>query len=143
MKRFPGERALSYGYIETLYESGQVDAGIAAVNDKLKFVADDPYYYELAAKGYERKNKRLAQHRAIGESYFRRGNLRGAIEQYEIASKAKDGDFYESSGVESRLRELRQQYRNRPLLPGEKRDTPLDKELEKERPALLPTAEKR
>jgi beta-barrel assembly-enhancing protease len=135
IKRFPGERALNYGYIETLYESGQTDAALAAVNDKLRVVLDDAKYYELAAKGYERKNKKLAQHRAIGESYFRRGNLRAAIDQYEIASKAKDGDFYESSSVESRLRELKQQFRNRPLMPGEKRDTPLDKELEKERPS--------
>ncbi len=135
MKKFPGERALSYDHIETLFESGQVDAGLAAANEKLKFVTDDPTYYELAAKGYERKNKRLAQHRAIGESYFRRGHLRAAIDQYEIAAKAKDGDFYDSSGVESRLRELKEQYRTRALMPGEKRDTPLDREIEKERPA--------
>lgn len=137
MKRFPGERALSYGYINTLFESGQTDAAIAAANERLAVVVDDPMYYELAAKGYERKNKKLAQHRSIGEAYYRRGNLRAAIDQFEIASKAKDGDFYESSSVDSRLRELKQQYRNRPLMPGEKRDTPLDKELEKEPPSSV------
>jgi hypothetical protein len=48
----------------------------------------------------------------------------GAIEQLEIALKAKDGDFYESSSTESRLRELKTEFKNRPLMPGEKRDRP-------------------
>ena len=74
----------------------------------------------MAAKGYEKKNKKLAQHRAIGEAYFRRGNLIGAVEQLQLAVKAKDGDFYEASSAESRLREMRVAFRNRPLMPGEK-----------------------
>ncbi len=122
MKAFPAQRALLYGYLNTLYESGQLDAALAAANEQLKTIQDDPKLYEAAAKVYERKNKRLAQHRMIGEAYFRRGNLIGAIEQYEIAIKARDGDFYESSSAESRLRELKAEFRNRPLLPGEKRD---------------------
>jgi beta-barrel assembly-enhancing protease len=142
MKNFPGQRALTYGYIETLYEAGQIDAALLAANEQLKNIVDDPRLYELAAKGYERKNKRLAEHKAIGEAYYRRGNLMGAIQQFEIAVKAKDGDFYESSGAESRLRELKLAFRNRPLLPGEKRDTELDKELDKEwgkeKPAVAP-----
>jgi beta-barrel assembly-enhancing protease len=132
MKTFPGNRALSYGYIETLYEAGQIDAALLAANEQIKNSVDDPRLYELAAKGYERKSKRLAEHKAIGEAYYRRGNLMGAIQQFEIAVKAKDGDFYESSGAESRLRELKLEFRNRPLLPGEKRDKELDKELDKE-----------
>jgi hypothetical protein len=46
--------------------------------------------------------------------------------------KAKDGDFYESSGAESRLRELKTQFKNRPLMPGEKRDTKRDREEDNE-----------
>ncbi len=142
IKNFPGQRALTYGYIETLYEAGQIDAALLAANEQLKNIVDDPRLYELAAKGYERKNKRLAEHKAIGEAYYRRGNLMGAIQQFEIAVKAKDGDFYESSGAESRLRELKLEFRNRPLLPGEKRDKELDKELDKEwgkeKPAVAP-----
>jgi beta-barrel assembly-enhancing protease len=132
MKNFPGNRALTYGYIQTLYEAGQTDAALLAANEQIKNKVDDPRMYELAAKGFDKKGKRLAEHKAIGEAYYRRGNLMGAIEQFEIAVKAKDGDFYESSGAESRLRELKLEFRNRPLLPGEKRDKELDKELDKE-----------
>jgi predicted Zn-dependent protease len=123
-------RALFYGYIKTHYESGRVDAALSAIDERLKRTSDDPKVFELAAMGYERKNRRLAQHRALAEAYFRRDNLVGAVDQMELAVKAKDGDFYEISSAESRLRELKQAFRTRPLMPGEKRDTQRDKEEE-------------
>ena len=53
------------------------------------------------------QGKRLAQHRATGEAYARMGNVRAAIEQMQIALKSGDGDFYQLSATEARLRELR------------------------------------
>jgi predicted Zn-dependent protease len=128
MQAFPDHRALLYGYLDALYEAGQTDAALTQVTEQLKIIQDDPRLYELAAKGFERKNKRLAQHRAIGEAYFHKGNLHGAVEQLELAVKAKDGDFYESSGAEARLREFKTAFKNRPLMPGEKRDKERDKD---------------
>jgi predicted Zn-dependent protease len=123
-------RALVYGLVKTLYEADQVDAALAVIDDNLKRGSSDARLFELAAMGYERKKQRLAQHRALAEAYVRRDNLLGAVEQMELAVKAKDGDFYEVSSAESRLRELKLLYRSRPLMPGEKRDTPRDKEDE-------------
>ena len=65
--------------------------------------------------------KRVSQHRSLAEAYYRRGNLVGAIEQLDIAIRAKDGNYYESTAVEARRREFRSEYKNRLLLPGEKR----------------------
>ena len=127
MLSFPQNRALLYGYVDTLYEANEVDQALAHVTEQLKNTQDDPRLYELAAKGYERKNKRMAQHRAVGEAYFRKGNLIGAVDQLELASKAKDGDFYEISTTEARLREMKTVFRNRTLLPGEKKDPERDK----------------
>ena len=128
MQAFPEHRALLYGYVDTLYEASQTDNAVAHLTEQLKNIQDDPKLYELAAKGYERKNKKLAQHRAIGEAYFQKGNLLGAVEQLEIAVKAKDGDFYEVSSTEARLREFKTAFKNRALLPGEKRDKERDRE---------------
>jgi predicted Zn-dependent protease len=128
--RFPNSRALAYGQIKTYYEAGDTDAGLNAANDRIKRNPDDAQFHELAARGFERKNKRLAQHRALAEAYFRRDNLMGAVDQMELAVKAKDGDFYETSSAESRLRELKLAFKTRALMPGEKRDTPRDKEEE-------------
>jgi len=141
-KMFPQHRAFLYGHIGTLYEAGRVDDALALVNEQLKRIQDDPKLYEFAARGYELRNMKLAQHRAIGEAYFHKGNLLGAIEQFEIAVKAKDGDFYEVSSAEARLRELKTAFRNRALLPGEKRDTERDREDEKSGSIRMPKISK-
>ncbi len=128
--RFPNSRALAYGQIRSFYEAGDTDAGLNAANERIKRNPDDAQLHELAARGFEKKNRRLAQHRALAEAYFRRDNLIGAVDQMELAVKAKDGDFYEVSSAESRLRELKLAFRTRALMPGEKRDSPRDKEDE-------------
>ena len=124
VKRFPDSRALALGLIDAHFQAGRIDDALALANARLKTIQDDPKLHELAAKCHERKGRKLAQHRAIGESYYRRSNLVGAIEQLEIAMKARDGDFYEQSSTEARLREFKAEYKNRPLLPGEKRKDP-------------------
>ena len=45
---------------------------------------------------------------ARGESYIRQYNLQRALEQFDLAVKAGDGDFYQQSIVEARLNELKQ-----------------------------------
>lgn len=107
LKAFPSNRALFYGQVETLYEMGQTDVALSAVTEWLRDVQDDPRLYDLQARGYSLKGKNLAQHRATAESYYRRGNLKGAVEQLELGIKAKDGNFYELSGAEARLREFK------------------------------------
>jgi beta-barrel assembly-enhancing protease len=63
--------------------------------------------YLLQGRAYALQGKRLAQHRATGEAYARMGNVRGAVEQLQIAVRSGDGDFYQLSATEARLRELR------------------------------------
>jgi predicted Zn-dependent protease len=48
----------------------------------------------------------LLQHRAQAEAYVLRGNLPAAIEQLQLAQRAGDGDFFQKSSVEARLKEL-------------------------------------
>ena len=57
-------------------------------------------------RAYTIQNKMLLSHQAQGEAYFRKYDLKRAIEQMELAVKAKDGDFYQHSIVEARLKEL-------------------------------------
>jgi predicted Zn-dependent protease len=73
----------------------------------MQSVSEDPRLYLLQGEAYAMQGKRLAQHRATGEAYARMGNVRGAIEQMTIALKSGDGDFYQMSAIEARLRELR------------------------------------
>jgi predicted Zn-dependent protease len=45
--------------------------------------------------------------------YVLRGSLPAAIEQLEIARRAGDGDFYDLSAVDARMRELKAEERER------------------------------
>ena len=63
--------------------------------------------HALQAKAYSALGKRLQQHRALAESYFLQGQLGAAVEQLQFAQQATDGNFYELSVVDARLRELR------------------------------------
>ena len=52
----------------------------------------------------------LAYHQAQGEVYALQGALPAAIEQLQLARSAGDGDFYQLSVVDARLKELRAQH---------------------------------
>ncbi len=106
-KAYPKHRALIYDYAEALLQLGRADTALDIVGRGLQQYSDDPKLYLLQARSYALQGKRLAQHRATGEAYARMGNVRGAVEQLQIALKSGDGDFYQLSATEARLRELR------------------------------------
>jgi predicted Zn-dependent protease len=64
----------------------------------------------MQAKSYATLGKRLLQHQAQAELYALQGSLPAAIEQMTLARAAGDGDFYQLSVVDARLKELRAQY---------------------------------
>ena len=104
---YPGYRALTYDYADTLLRNRQPDIALKVVEERLQVHTDDYKLYLLQARAYAALNKRLAQHRAQGEAYARMGNIPGAVEQMQIALKSGDGDFYQLSSTEARLKELR------------------------------------
>ena len=58
--------------------------------------------HRTAARAHAELGKRLKQHFHQGEFYAWHGDLKGAIVQLELASKAGDANFYEASVVETR-----------------------------------------
>ena len=104
---FPNHRSLIYGYSEHFLAINQPDKAIKLVQDKLSLYPNDAYFYDILAKAYSAKNRNLLRFQAQGESYYHQYNLKRAIEQMEFAAKAKDGNFYEHSIVEARLKDLR------------------------------------
>jgi predicted Zn-dependent protease len=106
VKRFPDARALNYGYIEALLSDRRSDAALKLVNDRLQLTSGDAHLHELQARCYAALGQRFRQHRAQAEAYAQRGQLGAAIEQLQLALRARDGDFYETSNAEARLKEL-------------------------------------
>lgn len=110
-QRFPQSRSLVYALIEAKVGSGntaQAAEALALTEKELQLTPGDARLYALQAKTYAVLGRRLQQHRAQAEAYLAQGQLDGAIEQLEFARQAGDGDFYEASQVDARLRELKQ-----------------------------------
>ena len=107
VRSYPGYRALIYDYAEALLDDRQPEAALKLVEARLQYSASDYRLYQLQAKSYAAMDKRLLQHRALAEYHYRMGNVQGAIEQLLLAQKSGDGDFYQLSSVDARLRELR------------------------------------
>lgn len=104
----PHYRALVYASLDELLQTGHAKEALADLEERLRTVQDDARLYELQARAFEAAGRPIAQHRAQGEAYFRKGNLAAAVDQLEIAVKQTRGsNFYEMSIAESRLRELR------------------------------------
>jgi predicted Zn-dependent protease len=107
LRSYPNYRALAYDYAEALLQSRQPAAALKVLESRLQGVSGDYRLYLLQARAYAALGRPLAQHRAQAEAYVRMGNVTGAVEQLQIGLKTGDGDFYQLSSAEARLRELR------------------------------------
>lgn len=105
--RYPQRRALLYATVDALQQLGRNEQALAVLVEPLRLYRTDSRLYALQAKSYAALGKRLLQHQSQAEVYALRGALPAAIEQLELARSAGDGDFYQLSQVDARLRELR------------------------------------
>jgi predicted Zn-dependent protease len=110
LKNFPNHRALVYGYAEALLQSRRSGDALKLVGDRLRRFPNDGRLYELQAQGYAMQGKMLLSHQTQAEAYLRQGNLVAAIEQLQLGLKAGDGDFYQLSIAEARLKALRAEH---------------------------------
>ena len=108
LKRYPQDRPTSYALIEQLQAMQKHDAALRQVKYDLQYWPSDAQLYFLQAKSYAAQGKALQQYRSQAEGYMLRGQLMPAIQQLMQAQKAPDGDFFEHSQVDARLRELKQ-----------------------------------
>ena len=93
--------------LEKLQRAGQNRETLAALEEPLRRHPGDSRLRALQARTYATLGKRLLQHQAQAELYLIRGSVPAAIEQLQLAQVAGDGNFYELSAVEARLKELR------------------------------------
>ncbi|MEP7181406.1 MAG: M48 family metalloprotease [Betaproteobacteria bacterium] len=109
LARYPNKLQLVYDYPEALLKANRPADAVAFLEAQMIRFPDNGPLHRTAAQAYAALGKRLQQHRHQGEYYAWNGDLRGAVVQFELASKAGDGDFYQSSVVETRLRTLRRE----------------------------------
>jgi predicted Zn-dependent protease len=107
LQRYPGRLPLIYAYAQSLQQAGRHPEALATLSEPVRRHPEDPRLRALQAQTYAALGKRLLQHQAQAELYLLRGSVPAAIEQLQLARAAGDGNFYELSAVEARLKELR------------------------------------
>jgi len=110
MTRYPNRRFLAYDTANALQEAGSNELAIALITEQLRTHPRDARLHRLQAQIYAALGKRLLQHQSQAELYVLQGSLPAAIEQLQLARAAGDGDFYQLSAVEARLKALRTQH---------------------------------
>lgn len=107
--RYPRKLQLVYDYPEALLKNNQPAKAATFIAEQLQRFPNDGPLHQLAARSYAALGKHLLEHQHQGEYYAWQGDLKGAVVQLELAVKAGDGDFYQISVAESRLRAVRQE----------------------------------
>ncbi len=106
LRVYPQHKALIHGYANALLQNQQVDSALELINRELQLHTNDIQLYQLQARAYTMQNKAMLKHRAQAEVYIRQGFYDAAVEQLQIALKHDNGDFYQLSSIEARLRQL-------------------------------------
>lgn len=105
--RHPEHSSLRYLYIESLLQSGRAQQAAEMAREYAVREGNDPHYWSLSSRSEQALGRVSAYHRAQAEVYVLRGSLPAAIEQLELARRAGDGDFFEMSAIDARMRMLK------------------------------------
>jgi len=108
MTRYPLNYALIYGYGDALVNLHRFDESLRFAESQLLNYPRDVRLLKLRAESHAGLGQRAQQHRALAEAFSLQGQTAEAIEQLQQAQKAGDANFYESSAIDARLRELKQ-----------------------------------
>lgn len=106
-RKSPASMSISYALAEAYIGGGRPQEAAREVRRILAGHGGDPRLWQLLSRADAALGKRAARHRAQAEVYVLQGSYQAAFEQLELARKAGDGDFYEMSAIDARLREIR------------------------------------
>jgi predicted Zn-dependent protease len=119
LHRFPHDRGVTYAWIESLLGAQRPTEALRHIQTELNLRRPEAGLMRLQALAFAMLNQRMAQHRAQADAYYLAGDVAAAVEQLELARASADGDYYEASQVDARLRQLRAELAE--LLPAARR----------------------
>ncbi len=108
LKSYPQHRALIYDYAAALLSHQGPQAALNFINKQSQVIHDDIHLYRLEAQCHAALGNHMLKHRAQAEIYIQEGKLHAAVEQLEVALRYSNGNFYQLSSVEARLRQLKE-----------------------------------
>ncbi|MDP2805626.1 MAG: M48 family metalloprotease [Gallionellaceae bacterium] len=106
-QNFPQHRALIYDYAEVLMQERRFEETLKLLNEQIIAHPNDAKLYELQARTFSILGRKQEEHHALAYNYILHGNLRGSIEQLELA-KQMGTDYYELSTIETELKQFKE-----------------------------------
>ena len=107
--KYPNYRAFVYELANYFIEKKSINDAVKFLQSYVKIFHNDPQIYKLLAKAYSLNGRQILQYESLSESFYYSYNLQEAIVQMDMAVRARDGNFYEKSRVESRLKQLQRE----------------------------------
>lgn len=111
LSRFPEHLQLVHDYPRVLLMLRQYADAASFTEERLHRRPDDETLHQLAAEAEAGLGQDLKSRYHQGEYYATQGDIKGAVQQLELAVKSRGGDFQDIQVAEARLRELREQQR--------------------------------
>ncbi|KAF0201705.1 MAG: peptidase M48 [Gallionellaceae bacterium] len=90
-----------------LLQDRRFEETLKLLNEQVLAHPNDARLYELQARTFAALGRVQEEHHALAYNYILHGNLRGAIEQLELA-KQGGTDYYELSTIETELKQFKE-----------------------------------
>ncbi len=108
LQDFPISRGIANQYAEVLLAAKRADKAADFLRDQLQMYRQEAELHNLLAKVYAAQGKEAMQHFELGEAYALQANWAAAVQQLDIARRAKDAQYYELAQIDAREREWKE-----------------------------------
>jgi beta-barrel assembly-enhancing protease len=109
LKLYPDDGPLTLSYVNALLEDRQPKAARDILQNYMHHNPPSPDLYTLLARAAGDAGYPGEAHEAQAEYFYLNGDTDSAIAQLEKARQTDTGDFYQSSRIDSRLAQLKQE----------------------------------
>ncbi|WP_243391877.1 M48 family metalloprotease [Polynucleobacter meluiroseus] len=112
LQAYPQSYAAGVAMIKAELKLGRTNDATTWLKARTRSQPNEILWWGLLSQAYDQAKNVPMRHYALGEKYALEGSWPSAIEQLKIAREAGGADFYQSSMIDARLRELQKQYRD-------------------------------
>jgi predicted Zn-dependent protease len=107
----PNSRTFNLLTIEAQLKLKQFESAIVWLKRQTRLHPDDAAWWGLLSMAYAQSGKIALQHASMAEKYVADGAWVAAMEQMRLAKASGDADFYQSSEIDARARQIQELYR--------------------------------
>jgi predicted Zn-dependent protease len=112
LKAYPQSYAAGAAMVNAYLKLGKTNEAVTWLKARTRSQPNEIVWWTMLSNAYDQANNLPMRHYALGEKYALEGAWPSAIEQLKIARAAGSSDFYQSSTIDARLREMQRQYRD-------------------------------